>query len=201
MRFIESILFQNDTYINIALHQQRMNRVFEFYQIDAIPHDLSKILPPLTLQGTYKVRLVYDMDDEDATYDIQVSPYTPRKIQTLQVVHSEPFDYSMKYENRETINTLCTTSTSDDIIIAIQDKITDGSYFNLAFWDGKTWHTPNTPLLQGVRRTQLLNEGKIVETSIRVSDIASFKKVSLINAMIDLGELEVLTSDISVKSS
>ena len=97
----------------------------------------------------------------------------------------------MKYENRKVINQLANSSSADDIIIVIDDNITDGSYFNLAFWDQKKWFTPNTPLLKGVRRTQLLNEHLIQEARITVSDLGSFEKVSLINAMLDLGELEV----------
>lgn len=196
MRFIESILFKDGNYINLSLHQDRMNRVFQHYGSCDDSHDLNRILPNMEMDGTYKVRLVYDMDTEDAEYDIEFAEYHPRKINTLEVVSSRPFDYSMKFEDRKTINKLTKASNADDIIIAVENRITDGSYFNLAFWNGEEWLTPDKPLLKGVRRAQLLLEGKIKEAPIQISDLYTFKKVSLINAMMDLEELELPISAI-----
>lgn len=196
MRFIESILFQNGSYINLSHHQARMDQVFERYASKKETYNLKQILPDLRMAGIFKVRLVYDLEAEGSMYDLDYAQYHPRHIQSLEVVHSDPFDYSLKFEDRTEINTLVNSSTSDDIIIAIDNHITDGSYFNLAFSDGKQWVTPNKPLLRGVRRTQLLQEGKIKEAKITIQDLSSYKKVSLINAMLDLGELELLTSAI-----
>ena len=196
MRFIESILYQDGDYYNLNLHQERMNAVFAQYAPGDDAHDRHGILPDLKMEGTYKVRLVYDMDSEDAAYDLEFAEYQPRKIKALEVVRSRPFDYAMKYEDRNEINKLVARSSSDDIIIAINDQITDGSYFNLAFWDGSQWLTPDTPLLKGVRRAQLLQEKKIKEAPIYISDIHAFEKVSLINSMMDLEELELSISAI-----
>lgn len=182
--------------MNLPFHQARMDHVFSKYAPGDSPHNLEKILPELKMQGTFKVRMVYDMDSEDATYNLEFSEYHQRKIETLEVIHSKPFDYSMKYEDRTNINRLVSQSSADDVIIAIDNHITDGSYFNLAFWDGSNWFTPDTHLLNGVRRTQLLNEGKIQEKAILTEDIASFQKVSLINAMLDIGEIEIPISAI-----
>lgn len=196
MRFIESILLKNGEYINLHLHQQRIDHVFQRFASSDKSHDLNRILPNLKLEGTYKARLVYDMDTEEAEYDLEFSEYRARKITSLEVVHSQPFDYSMKYEDRTTINKLVKKSDADDIIIAINGKVTDGSYFNVAFWTGNEWITPDTPLLKGVRRTQLLQEGKIKEAPVHISDLGAFEKMSLINAMLDLGELEVPLSGV-----
>lgn len=198
MRFIESILFKDGAYHNLPLHQQRMDGVFVHYGLCDESHDLNRILPDLKMNGTYKVRLVYDLDSEDAEYDIEFSEYYPRKIETLEIVSAKRFDYSMKFEDRTNINKMVESSDADDIIISINNYITDGSYFNLAFWDGSGWVTPSTPLLKGVRRTQLLSEQKIKEAPIQVSELDAFKKVSLINAMIDIGELELPVSAIEL---
>lgn len=159
-------------------------------------HDLSNILPKLKLKGTYKVRVVYDADSEDANYDLEYAEYLPRKIETLKLVETNAFDYSFKFEDRKNIENLIDYQ-SDDIIIVMDGNITDGSYFNLAFWNGTEWHTPVTPLLKGVRRDQLLDEGRIREVKIQVSDLKKYQKVSLINAMLDLGELEVRMENVS----
>ena len=88
MRFIESILFDNGRYHNLELHQERVNRTFNQFMPEIQPHELSKILPPLSLKGIYKVRLVYDGDLEDVDYDLEVIEYLPRKINSLQIVDS-----------------------------------------------------------------------------------------------------------------
>ena len=166
MRFIESILYRDGSYHNLELHQERINHVFSKHAPANSSHNLSMILPDLKMLGTYKVRLVYDTDTENAAYELEYSEYYPRSIKSLQVVAAKPFNYTFKYEDRSNINDLLKTSAADDILIAIDDHITDGSYFNVAFWDGKSWLTPDTPLLKGVRRTQLLSEGSIAEREI-----------------------------------
>ncbi|WP_421764245.1 aminotransferase class IV [Ekhidna sp.] len=198
MRFIESILLKDGEYQNLQLHQSRMDEVFNRHHLKNASHNLNDILPDLKMNGTFKVRLVYDMDSEDAEYDIEFSEYHPRKIKTLEVVSSPPFDYSMKFEDRSEINKLVKSSMADDIIIGIDNHLTDGSYFNLAFWDGEEWLTPDSYLLNGVRRQQLLNELKIKETAIKIHDLKNFEKISLINAMMDLGELELPISAIDI---
>lgn len=198
MQLIESIQMKDGQYVNLPLHQARMDRAFERFAPSIESHDLAHILPNIQLDGTYKVRLVYDLDTEDAEYDLEYAEYLPRNIKSLEVVHSKPFDYSMKYADRSHINKLVKQSKADDIIIAMDGKITDGSYFNVVFWNGTDWLTPDNFLLNGVRRQQLLNEGRIKEASICVEDLVHFKKVSLINAMLDLGELELDVAMISL---
>ncbi len=191
MRFIESIRYKDGSYHNLTLHQKRLTQTVRQFMPGGSPVELEKILPPLTLEGTYKVRLVYDVDDEDLHYDIEYSEYIPRKIQSLQLVASEPFDYSYKYEDRSRINAMVNRGSADDIIITMGNKITDGSYFNLVFWDGRRWLTPDTPLLNGIKRQQLLHSDQIKEAPIIIDDLDAFEKVSLINSMLDLQEVEV----------
>ncbi len=191
MRLIESILLKGGIYHNLDLHQKRMDHAFRNYAPNIESHDLTRILPKLDLNETYKVRLVYDLDTEDAEYNIEFAVYSPRKIESLEVVESSPFDYSMKFENRDKINSLVKRTNMDDIIIEIDKEVTDGSYFNLAFWDGSNWYTPSSYLLNGIRRQLLLRDKKIKERTILTTDLSSFEKVSLINAMLDLEELEV----------
>ncbi|MBC6399615.1 MAG: aminotransferase class IV [Ekhidna sp.] len=186
MRFIESILFVNGKYHNLDLHQKRMVQTFDRFMPGASSHQLEDILPKFALDGRYKVRVVYDAD-----YDIEVSAYHPKKITSLKVIESGHFDYSYKFENRSHINELLNQSKADDIIISIDGQVTDSSYSNLVFWDGRDWFTPDTPLLNGVKRQQLLKEKRIKEASISVNDLQTFQKVSLINAMLDPGEVEI----------
>ena len=191
MRFIESILFKDGSYHHLDLHQKRMNRTLKQFAKASETVRLRSILPHLSLDGLYKVRVVYTIDGEGVHYDIEFASYVPRKIHTLEVVLSEEFDYSFKYEDRTLINGLLHESKGDDIIIVLDGQITDSSYANLVFWDGERWVTSNTPLLNGVKRQLLLKEGEVKEAPISVSDLTGFEKVSLINAMLDLGTIEI----------
>ncbi len=186
MRFIESICYQDGEYQNLDLHQERLNNTcFNFFG-EAL-YDLRELLPEIEDERTHKVRFTYD----NSTHSCEAIPYAKLPIQTLQVVNTSWFDYSFKYADRSILHELLNSSSADEIIICIDELVTDCSYANLAFWDGKEWLTPDSPLLKGVRRTQLLNEGKIKEAAIRCDDLATFEKVALINAMLDLGDLEI----------
>ena len=67
--------------------------------------------------------------------------------------------------------------------------VTDSYYTNLAFWDGTSWVTPKSHLLNGIKRTHLIQQGQLKEQPITASDIFKFEKVSLINAMLNLDEV------------
>jgi len=197
MRFIESILYKDGKYHHLTLHEKRFFHAIQRFMPNVQSHpDLRQLLPPINLEGIYKVRVVYHADTDDLNFDVEYTEYVSRKIESLEVVESEVFDYSFKYEDRTAINSLVRKSKADDIIISMDGKITDGSYFNLAFWDGSAWHTPDTPLLNGVRRQLLLSEKKIKEAPITIQDLGAFEKVSLINAMLDLGEVQVTMSNV-----
>ena len=76
--------------------------------------------------------------------------------------------------------------------------VTDSYYANLAFYDGSNWLTPKSYLLPGVKRQYLLEMGLISEIEISLVDIQSFQKISLINAMLNLGEIEIPVSSIEL---
>jgi len=80
----------------------------------------------------------------------------------------------------------------DDILIIKKGLVSDTSIANIAFYDGKLWFTPKAALLKGTCRTRLLLEGKIIEKEIRVEDIKKYKKIALMNAMIDF---DIIASD------
>lgn len=186
MRFIETICFKNGEYQNLDLHQERINRTcFHFFGESL--HKLSKLLPEIDDDRKHKIRFVYDNDEHSHEQII----YVKLPIRSLQIVKSDWFDYSFKYENRSSLKKLLQSSEADDIIISIDGMVTDCSYANLAFRNGKEWLTPEKPLLEGVKRATLLKSGKIKKASIHVEELAAFEKVSLINAMLDLGDLEV----------
>ncbi|MGD1946112.1 MAG: aminotransferase class IV [Croceivirga sp.] len=96
-------------------------------------------------------------------------------------------------EEREPIHALyALKGNCDDVLIVKQGHITDSSYANIIFWDGKTWYTPSTYLLKGTKRSQLLHDGLIRETPIELNDLERYQGFQLINAMLDFNPRDVL---------
>lgn len=186
MRFIESICFSNREYQNLNLHQDRVNNTcFHFFGESL--HHLEEVLPLIEDDRKHKVRFIYDNTD----YECEPLPYVKLPIRSMQVIETSWFDYSFKYEDRTVIQELVQSTETDDILISIDGLITDCSYANLAFWNGKKWLTPEKPLLEGIKRHHLLEEGKIEKASIHKDELDAFEKVTLINAMLDPGDLEI----------
>ncbi len=195
-RFIESIQIANGNIENLSLHQERVNRVFQEHPMssgikleDHIKTDV------LHKQIVYKCRVLYDLKK---VLDIQYIPYERRPIASLGIVRDNSIDYSHKYANREHINRLLSNSKADDIIMIKNGCVTDASYANLVFYDGKNWYTSNTPLLRGVQREKLIRNKTIMERVIKEEDIRDFISIRLINAMIPWEEaIEIPTTRVT----
>ena len=181
-RFIESIRISNKSIANLSLHQERVNRALQAHpahsQINLKDHIKVDDLDNRVL---YKCRVVYDLEQ---VLDVQYIPYKKRMISSLGIVSDNSIEYQHKYENREHIGQLLASSDTDDIIIIKNGYVTDASYTNLVFFDGKDWYTSNTPLLRGVQREKLIRNDTIREAVITKNDIPGFVAVRLINAMI-----------------
>ena len=182
-RFIESILLKDGQYCRLRLHEARMHRTCSAVLGLEKRFDLTKLLPAATdyPKGTFKCRIVYKTTIEKIT----IQPYTPRPIRHLKVVKGQ-LDYSSKFENRLELNQLfAQRGDCDDVLIIKNGLVTDASYTNVAFFDGKIWWTPTTPLLKGVQRQFLLDQQIIQEKVITEQAIPSFEKIRLFNAMMD----------------
>ncbi|SHJ59531.1 4-amino-4-deoxychorismate lyase [Reichenbachiella agariperforans] len=187
-QFIESINYQGGKPELLDLHQQRVNRTFAHFYPQAHIHDLGKLLPEIPDCNQHKCRVLYD---ESEVY-VEFIVYHRPTIQSLRLVEGDEIDYTYKYVDRSALSTLFEKrGEADDIIIVKDGMLTDSYFANLAFYDGNRWLTPETPLLSGIRRTQLINEKILHPTKISVSDLRRFQKVSLINAMNDLSKLEI----------
>lgn len=187
-RFIESICFENGEYALIEIHQERINKTFRKFYPLTIPFDLRSQLPKLDFKEKYKVRVLYSNE----SVDIEFAKYTPAKIKTLKTIESIGLEYEFKSENRKSLDKLYKQKEkADDIIIVKNGQVTDSWFANLAFWDGAKWHTPKSCLLNGVKRQFYLRYGLITESFIKVENIKDYEKISLINAMLDLGDIEV----------
>ncbi|GHM99348.1 hypothetical protein WSM22_08380 [Cytophagales bacterium WSM2-2] len=191
-RFIESIRLENGRMGNLAYHQSRMNRaISEFYK-NYSEINLEEFLAscPMPSVGLHKIRLIYNHEIQS----IQISHYTPRKIDRLRVVHSDTISYTHKFEDRGELEKLAAGKENcDEVIIVKNNKVTDTSFANLVFKREGNWITPSSYLLDGTMRQQLLDQKVIFEEEILLSDLSKFEKVKLINSMLlfDAPEIDV----------
>jgi 4-amino-4-deoxychorismate lyase len=225
-RFIETVKLENGIYKLIDYHNKRLNNtIINFFKKNPLKSeliDIAKFLPsPAAAEfkkGIFKCRVVYSNKIES----IEILPYIKKNIRRLKLVESN-IDYSLKFENRDSINNLFNglkffkdknhlnsftnlsanlpfkahrnsfdSDYSDfDILIVKKGLITDTSYSNIILYDGKEWITPKSFLLNGVKRRYLLNNGIIREMNICLDDLKNFKKLSLINAMLEPRDIEI----------
>ena len=190
-RLIESIKIQNWQLQNISYHNERLNRSRrELFGITE-PADLSELilLPGDLDSGTYKCRVIYS----DIVHNIEFLPYIPRKINSLKVVFDDQISYDHKYADRSCFKDLMKDVQEDDILIIKNGFVTDTSFSNVVFFDGKNWVTPSAFLLNGTMRSFLIDSKMIISREIRLDDIYNFESVKLINAMLDLEKSQTIS--------
>ena len=151
--------------------------------------DHADFLPPIPENGRHRLRIVYGRCGIE---EVTCTPYILRPVRSLALISANDIGYTYKSADREALNQLFAQRGScDDILIVRQRLLTDTSIANIALFDGKHWHTPQSPLLKGTKRAELLDKGILSERKIHVEDLPSYSTVRLFNAMTDWGELEL----------
>lgn len=185
-RLLESIKVEHRRFFNLHHHQTRVNRslaaIFEDVKIN-LEKELH--LPETLDDRLYKCRVEYDTQIRKVDF----LPYFPKSIHTLKLTEADDLDYSFKFKDRKTINHYFDKRGNCDDVLFIKDGlVADTSYCNILFYDGEKWNTPKIPLLQGTKRQQLLDEGRIEIRDISPNDLNGFHYFMLINAMLDFDE-------------
>lgn len=168
---------------NLEYHNARLNysRKTLYKSPDIIDLEQAMQIPADCRLGVYKCKVIYSREIKN----VEFKPYLPRTIKSLRLIEDNSILYSFKYSNRGRLNALLThRERYDEILIIKNGFITDTSYSNIVFFDGEQWLTPSTPLLKGTMRSFLLDNNLIIEKEIKATDIRSFEKARLINAMI-----------------
>lgn len=182
---LETIKIENGKPRNIFFHNLRMNnaRAELFGCKDFIKLEDVIGIPALPKKGLYKCRVTYSA----AVGKIEFLPYRKRNIGSLKIVVCNGIEYNYKYENRECINILLEQKENcGDILIVKNKNITDTSFSNVVFYNGKNWVTPSAPLLKGTKMEKLLSEKKISAVELKIKDLKHFKYAALVNSMLDL---------------
>jgi len=176
---LETIKIEDGEVSNLSYHQARCDesRKALFHSTDTL--DLSSLIQA-PQKGLYRCRILYDKKMHSVDY----IPYVAKEIHNLKIISSN-LTYNYKYANREALNTLLQNQKDiDEIIIEKEGYLTDTTMANIAFYDGKTWFTPENPLLKGTMRAKLLDEGFLHTRNIKKEEIHDYTQVALMNAMI-----------------
>lgn len=167
---------------NLVLHDKRMNLSRQkLFGSDKELHLSGFIKVPGEYKGgTVRCRVTYG----NSMISTEFSHYIRANIKTLKLVHAGALKYDLKYLDRSALTSLINKDLADDILIVKDGFITDTSFTNIAFKDGGSWKTPDTPLLSGTMREKLLNEGIIIAERITVDDLNRFSHFRLFNSML-----------------
>lgn len=150
-------------------------------------------IPAEYVVGTFKCKVYY----QEFFLNVEFLPYQQPMIETLKLVTGDEIEYFHKFVDRSAINTLYKRrGQSHDILIVKNGLITDTSYANVCFYSrDRGWCTPRTPLLPGTMRQKLISEGRVAAQDISLEMLQQFEHVSLINAMLPLGNIVLPVSN------
>ena len=189
-RFIESICVIDGAVLHLPEHQLRVDRTFNHFFHGIKPLSLFNILPVYPSKGKHKLRIVYDASG----YTTEITPYRNPAVESLQTVTHNTISYAYKSLDRVELEILWgKRGKADDIMIIQNGLVTDSYYANLAFYKQGQWYTPKSPLLQGVKRQVLLQQGKLIAIDMPIQTTKLYTHISLINAMLDLEEVMIHT--------
>ena len=193
MCLFETVKVQNRRLQNIEAHNLRVaNSRRILFGVETMMDLRDFITLPDGLDGgIYKCRIVY----AQTVQQIELLPYIPQRIQTLRLVLNDAIQYEHKYLDRSFFDKLSQCANADDILIVQHGLITDSSFANVVFYDGKNWVTPTRPLLFGTKRQILLERGVIQQREIAYTDLNRFTHAALINAMLDLGDIPFISTE------
>ena len=187
-QFVETICIEDGKARHLPYHVDRMNRTIRqfFPHLPVVAE--ADLLPQIPQEaGLQKARVVYSAEGiTERTF----APYALRTIKSIALVEDNDIDYAWKSTDRTPLTRQREkVPQADEVIIIKNGCVTDTSYTNLCFFDGYEWFTPDTPLLPGTMRQYLLDRGLIKSRRILAADLPHYQKVSLINAMMQLGDL------------
>jgi len=179
--FFETIRYVNGVLENVSYNQARINRTVSALGGEtSIQLDKTQLVHDFEKEIVYKIKCLYNLE---GAYHIEKAVYHKKTIQTVSIHQAAQEEYQYKYTNRNWLNDALKNAGTDEMIIVQNNMIKDGNYANLVFFNGSEWHTPLHPLLLGTHRARLIDENKIIEKDITLSDLANYTILKYINAM------------------
>ncbi|KXK42902.1 MAG: hypothetical protein UZ11_BCD004001077 [Bacteroidetes bacterium OLB11] len=158
--FIETIHIEHQQAYELERHLLRMQKTcIEYYNQEKKLNEVQADILHFASQTKIKTKLSlhYNIDKHTLLPTI----YYQKNIETFFLIENNEIDYHLKYADRNSLNQLKLNIKNEDEIIIVKDgKITDTSFSNICFFKQNQWVTPNTPLLNGIKRQKYLDEKK-----------------------------------------
>jgi 4-amino-4-deoxychorismate lyase len=183
----ESVCIENGEIQNGTYHESRFKSSFyAFFGFEAKYSLFDKVFfPRIDKSLKYKLKIKYNEIGTNWT----IFEYLNTIPTGLLLLEDDEINYQLKYADRKQLNHLYQQKVNfEDVLIIKNGFITDATYSNILFTDGRKIVTPSTPLLHGTCRTRLLAEEKITESPIKADSIHTFESFQLINALNDFNE-------------
>lgn len=195
-QFLETIQLRDGQFMRLDRHQSRLERAMaDFYPTANVPSLSGKLAATcFPTEGLYKCRVIYDSEIRL----IEFHPYVHPVISTLKIVETDIPSLPYKMADRTDYQSVSALKGEcDDVLLVKNGLLTDTSYCNIALFDGEHWVTPLTPLIQGVTRAQLLEDGKLIAKDIKLEELMNFQKIALFNALNEFGSIQLEITAIS----
>ena len=178
---IETIRIQDGLIANLQGHNRRCNQTRHLLYGVTDTIDLANHLHDRPTSGLIRCRITYDTTVQEVEY----FPYQAKTFHHFKLIEGDAIEYGFKYANRTPLEALKAQAKGFDEIIILKNRLlTDTSIANIAFYDGSHWITPQTPLLAGTMREQLIRSHKLITKAIKSEDLSGFSHFALMNAMI-----------------
>jgi 4-amino-4-deoxychorismate lyase len=181
-QFFETIKYCQGEFFLLDYHQERLNRTRKevFGLSDTINLNDFLINPPID-DSVYRCRVSYD----EYILSVDFFEYQLTTHKSVKIFDAGNYDYAYKSEHRAFLNDALTDSGADDVLFIREGKPTDSTYANLALFKNGNWYTPDTYLLNGVKRQFLIKQGLLKPMEISIKELDTFEKISFINALRD----------------
>lgn len=185
-QFVDAIQYTDGEFKRLAYHQKRAEYALKEHYPTSPIFSIFDYLRQIDLpkHGTYKIRLLYS----NYIVSYECIPYQMKEIITLKLAQTTTISlYYKKADRKDYKIANADKSNNTEILFVKNNLITDTSYANVALLQNGIWYTPRTPLIFGVNRASLLDQGLIKEKDIAVKEINRYEKIAIFNAMIEFG--------------
>lgn len=190
---LETLALEQGQYRHAALHLARMAQAAQHFGVPWRPEAVHACLHTLAqqhLQGLWRVRLVVSPHGvpQAQAWALQATPAPVRlqlAPQAMAQAHSEFTRF--KTSRRAHYDALAPTDPGifDTVLFNPQGEITECTRGNIAMQIGGQWVTPPLAcgLLPGIGRSVALQEGRLSEAVVRVSDVPKVQAWAFINSL------------------
>lgn len=193
---LETFCLQDGTLLNPQYHTARIEwSLEEKFPISIFEAAIQKEANRIgAISGKWRASVTYSAHGVESVRLVQ---YHLPEICGLKFVTIKSNFYQKKWADRSLLNQYkALLPQGVEPIFVLDNHLTDTTFTNILLERKGLLYTPSSPLLHGTKRCQLLEKGLIHATPLSTTEIVSYDRIHLINAMLDPGELTLPISSI-----